>query len=131
MCMYTLIWNCILSNDKVAFTCTGQFASVPIIYLLLQHPLEKTKDMMLFALHCPHGEIEASTDKALTEEYAYDDDKRGIQNFGLPACLILSHFASWHIFFSQSRKTTNVFSELVIYKVNKGQMRLNCSSGTE
>lgn len=115
----------------MAFTCTGQFASVPIIYLLLQHPLEKTEDMMLFALHCPQEEIEASTDKALPAVYAYDNDKRGIQTCGLPTCLTLSHFASGHIFFSQSRKTTNVFSELVIYQVNKGQRRLNCSSGTE
>lgn len=43
--------------------------------------------MLLFALHCPHEEVEALADKELTEEYAYDDDKREIQTLGLSACL--------------------------------------------
>lgn len=56
-------------------------------YLLLQNPLEKTKDMMLCVPHCPPEKTEAQTDKELTQEDACDRDKRGIQTFGVPACL--------------------------------------------
>lgn len=72
----------------VTWLFPGEATLLPYLlsYLLLQHPSEK-EIMLLFALYCPHEEIEALTDKELTEEYAYDDDKREIQTFGLSACL--------------------------------------------